>query len=116
MLFWSYLVLKLSGPLTLKGMHSLFNRENDGRNEKKNYKPVAEIEQELRNVDLDDFIDVDSFGRYEFARCEGCDGPLLGHLEVKCNGKDGIRYRSEALRLFESWLKRVKGFRETVTA
>ena len=26
------------------------------------------------------------------------------------------RYRSEAVRLFESWLKKVKGFREAVTA
>ena len=66
-------------------------------------------------MELDNFLDFDSFGRYEFARCEGYDGPLLGHLEVKCSGKDAVRYGSEAVRLFESWLKRKKGFREAVT-
>ena len=81
---------------------------------KKNYTPMAEIREELKNGDLKNFLDFDSFGRYEFARCEGCDGPILGYLEVKCSGKDGVRYRSEAIRLFESWLKRVSGFREAV--
>ena len=44
-------------------------------------------------------MDFDSIGRYEFLRFEGFDGPLLGHLEVKCSGKDGVRYGSEAMRL-----------------
>ena len=43
-------------------------------------------------------------------------GPLHGHLEVKCNGKEGVRYRSEAVRLFENWLKRESEFREAVLA
>ena len=67
-------------------------------------------------MDLDNLLDFDLFGRYEFPRCESCDGPLLGPLEVKCSGKDKVRYRSEAVRLFESWLKRIKGFREAVIA
>ena len=53
-------------------------------------------------------------GRYKFARCEGCDGPLLGHQEVKC--KEGVRYDSEAVKSFEHWLKRISGFREAVIA
>ena len=54
---------------------------------KKNYRSVIDIEEELKNVDLDNFLDFDQNGKYEFARCEGCDGSLLGHLEVKCTGK-----------------------------
>ena len=43
-------------------MHLLFFKEKmEGM--KKNYKPMAEIEEELRNVDLDNFLDFDSFGR-----------------------------------------------------
>ena len=57
---WSYLVLKLSQPRNLKGVHLLFNKEKmEGM--KKNYKPMAEIEEELRNVDLDNILDFDSF-------------------------------------------------------
>ena len=54
--------------------------------------------------------------RYEFAKCEECDGPLLGHLEVKCLGKQGQRYESEKLKGFENWLKQVPGFREAIEA
>ena len=53
-------------------------------------------------------------GRYEFAKCEGCDGPLLGHQEVKC--RDGVRYDSEVVKSFEHWLRRINGFREKVIA
>ena len=67
---------------------------------KKNYRVSEEIEEELKNVDLGNFLDFDDDGRYEFTRYEGCDGPLLGHMEVKCLGKEGQRYRSETLKGF----------------
>ena len=51
-------------------------------------------------MDLENFLDFDLNGRYEFARCEGCDGLLLCHLEVKRSGKGSVRYRSEAVRCF----------------
>ena len=41
---------------------------------------------------------------------------MLGHLEVKCGEKQGVRYGSEVVRSFENWLKRVPGFREAVNA
>ena len=85
--------MKLSGPLDLKAcIHYLIRRKMEDI--KKNYKSVTEIEEELRNVRLENFLDFDSIRRYEFTRCEGCDGLLLGHLEVKCSGKDGVRYGS----------------------
>ena len=83
---------------------------------KKNYGSLADLEEEIKNVDNDDFLEIDYGGRYEFARCEGCDGPLLGHLQVKCGEKQGVRYWSEAVRSFENWIKRVPGFREAVNA
>ena len=69
---------------------------------KKNDRESGEIEAELKNVDLGNFLNFDYEGRYEFARCEGCDGPLLGHIEVKCLGKQGQRYGSEILKGFEN--------------
>ena len=58
----------------------------------KNYMSKTEIGGELKYVGLKNFLDFDSNGRYEFARCERCDGPLLGYLEPKCHGKEGERY------------------------
>ena len=48
------------------------------------------------------FCDFDYEGRYEFARCKGCEGLLLslGHMEVKFMGKEGQRYCSEILKGF----------------
>ena len=36
---------------------------------KKNYRPASEIEEELKNVDLGNFLDFDYDGRYDFGRC-----------------------------------------------
>ena len=58
---------------------------------KNNYKKDGDIAHELRHVDLENFLDFDCNGRYEFARCETCDGPLLGHLEVKCGGSNRVK-------------------------
>ena len=65
---------------------------------------------------LENFLDFNTSDDFEFAKCEGCDGPLLGHLEVKCGEKQGVSYGSEVVRSFENWLKRVPGFREAVNA
>ena len=79
---------------------------------KKNYKKASEIEEELKTVDLGIYLDFDDNGHYEFDRCEGCDGPLLGHIEVICCGKNSSRYGSEAVKSFEYFLKRIPGFKE----
>ena len=52
-------------------------------NMKKNYRSLEAIEGEFKNVNLENFLDFDLNGRYEFAKCEGCDGPFLGHQLVK---------------------------------
>ena len=46
---------------------------------KKNYRSASDIEEEFKNVDFGKLLDFDDDGRYEFARCEGCDGPLFGY-------------------------------------
>ena len=81
-------------------------------NIKKNYRSLEDIEGEIKNVNLENFLDFDLNGRYEFAKCEGCDCLFLGHREVKC--KEGIRYDSEAVERFEHWLRRINEFRESV--
>ena len=67
---------------------------------KKNYRNLTDIEEEIKNVDLKNSLKFDLNRRYEFARFEDCDGPLLGHIKVECSGKEGIRYGSEDVHLF----------------
>ena len=83
---------------------------------KKNYGSMDEIEAELKTVGLENFLDFNANNDFEFAKCEGCGGPLLGHLEVKCEIKQDVRYGLELVKGFENWLKRVPGFREAVNA
>ena len=83
---------------------------------KKNYYPLEDIEAELKKVVLENFLDFNSNDAFEFAKCEGCDGPLLGHLEVKCTVKEEVRYGLEIVKTFKNWLKRIPGFREQLKA
>ena len=43
---------------------------------KKNYRSLAEIEEEIKTVSIDNFLEFNNVGHYEFAKCDGCDGPL----------------------------------------
>ena len=69
---------------------------------KKNYASMEDISEELKNVALENFLDFNANDDFEFAKCEGCGGPLLGHLEVKCGVKQKVRYGSELLKDFEN--------------
>ena len=75
---------------------------------KKNYKSDNEIQKELANVNIDNFLDCDYNGKYEFVRCAHCEGPLLGHLEVKC---PRLEYDGGTAKKFETHLKGLEGFR-----
>ena len=81
-------------------------------NMKKNHASMDAIAEELKNIGIETFLDFYANDDYEFQRCEDCDGPLLGHLEVKCTVKEGVRYGPEVLKSFENWLKRIPGFRD----
>ena len=80
---------------------------------KKNYKSCSEVEEEMKIVELENFLDFDYNGKYEFASCEDCNGPLLGHLKAKC---PKITYDEEDVKMFETYLKRVVGFKEAFWA
>ena len=49
------------------------------------------------------------YGRYEFARCEDCNG----HMKVKC---PMLAYGDEDVKKFETYLKRIGGFKEALWA
>ena len=44
------------------------------------YTKDSDIQEELKNVRIENHIEFYDDGRYEFRKCEYCDGPLLGHL------------------------------------
>ena len=74
----------------------------------KNYKQDSDIKNELADVKLDNFLDFDYSGNYEFLKCAYCDGPLLGHLEAKC---PRLEYDSGTVKRFEAYLKGLGEFR-----
>ena len=80
---------------------------------KSNYKRESEIEEEMKNVVIENFLDFDLYGRYEFARCEDCNGLLMGHMKAKC---PKLAYGDEDVKKFETYLKRIRGFKEALLA
>ena len=77
----------------------------------KNYKSDNDIQKELANVNLDNFLDFDYHGQFEFVRCAFCDGPLLGHLEAKC---PRVEYDGGTVSKFERYLKGFSRFRQAL--
>ena len=82
-------------------------------NIKSNYKKESEIEEEMKNVVIENFLDFDDNGRYEFARCEDCNGPLFGQLKAKF---PKIRYDETYVKIFETYLKRIAGSKKALWA
>ena len=52
-------------------------------NIKSNYKSHSDLEEELKHIVIETVLDFDVNGRYEFVRCEYCNGHELGHIKVK---------------------------------
>ena len=78
---------------------------------KSNYKRESEIEEEIKNIVIENFLDFDVNGKYEFARCEDCNGPLMENMKVKC---PKLAYGEEDVKKFENYLKRIGGLKEAV--
>ena len=95
-------------PPEPKGMHPLVDKENMD-SVQTNYKSDNDIQKELANVNLDNFLDFDYNGQYEFVRCAYCSGPLLGHIEAKC---PRLEYDDGKVKRFETHLKGFNGFRQ----
>ena len=42
----------------------------------------------MKNVGVENHLEIYFDGSYEFRKCTYCDGPLLGHLKEKCPKED----------------------------
>ena len=81
---------------------------------RKDYKDDADIINELTN-NLETVVDFDRTwnGRYEFVRCEECNGPVLGHRAEKCRKASG-RYEEALEKKFETSLRKTVAVREII--
>ena len=76
-----------------------------------NYKKVSDIQEDLRNVTIENNFKFNYQGDYEFKKCEYCDGLLLGLMAQKCPKLD---YDEKVVKKFKSYLKTIGGFREAI--
>ena len=74
-----------------------------------NYKPDKDIKKELAYVDLDYFLEFDYTGKFEFLKCAHCDGPQLGHLEVKC---PRLEFEEKIVKKYEKHLRNFQELRD----
>ena len=83
-------------------------------NMRKDYKPDAHIVNDLIKTpeDVVDF-DITWNGRFEFVRCEECNGPVLGHRAEKCRKANG-GYEEALVKKFETSLRKTVAVREII--
>ena len=53
-------------------------------NMKSNYLKEVNIQERLKNLKIEKYLEFFCDGRYEFYKCSGCLGPKLGHITQKC--------------------------------
>ena len=82
---------------------------------KNNYKKIDDIASEIRHSEIEDFLEFEDSGKYKFLKCEMCNGPILGHIEVKCRSLDGGRYEREVVESLQNWMRRNKTFQQAIT-
>ena len=83
---------------------------------KKNNQSQDDVEEEHKHMGLENFPDFNANNEYTFVQCENCDGPILGHIEVKCGSREGDRYEVDVVRSFENWIKRIPALRVALIA
>ena len=67
-------------------------------NMKNNYLKEVSIQEELKKVNIQNYLEFYSDGNYEFYNCYGCLGPQSGHITAKCTK---LKYESEKVKEFE---------------
>ena len=82
---------------------------------KTNYKKLDDITIEVRNYEIEHLLKFDGNGKYEYLKCETCDGPILGHQESGCRSLNGIWYDGGIIKSFENWLDRIPLLQHAVT-
>ena len=91
-----------------KGVHPLLNKRKTKMDSMlKNYKKDAEIEAELENVNIENYLEFNYQGNYEFKECEYCTGPLLGHIQPKC---PRVEYEERGVKRFKTHHRNLGGF------
>ena len=81
---------------------------------RKDYKDDADIINELTNAP-EMVVDFDRTwnGRYEFVRCEECNGPVLGYRAEKCRKANG-GYEEAFVNKYETSLRKTVKIREII--
>ena len=81
---------------------------------RKDYKDDADIINELTNAP-ETVVDFDRTwnGRYEFVRCEECNGPILGHRAEKCRKSNG-GYEEALVKKYETSMRKTVMIREII--
>ena len=81
---------------------------------RKDYKDDADIINELTNAP-ETVVDFDRTwnGRYEFVRCEECNGPVLGHRAEKCRKSNG-GYEEALVKKYETSMRGTVMIREII--
>ena len=76
-----------------------------------NYLKEVSIQEELKNVKIENYLKFFSDGRYEFYKCSGCFGPQLGHKTAKGTR---LKYERDTILEFEIYLEEIGGFKEAI--
>ena len=79
----------------LRRLAAIWNHQNPHRDiveknmdsMKKKYQSEEEIEQELKSFGIENFVEFNANDEYVFGKYEKWEGPLIGHMEVKCRGE-----------------------------
>ena len=89
---------KMADNLTLKNMTKINKMKSD-------YKNMEEMKAEVMAVNIEEFLQFNNNGRFDFYKCESCGGPMLGHMEAKCRGLKGARYEEPIVKAFKDWFR-----------
>ena len=68
-------------------------------NMKSNYLKEVTIQEELKNVKIENYLGFYSDGRYKFYECSGYFGPQLGHITQKCTKLESLK-KNDAIKVF----------------
>ena len=82
-------------------------------NMKSIYMKVGDNQEELKNMVIDNYLEFENNVKYEFRRCEDCNGPMIGYLTAKC---PKVEYSEDDVKRFERYIKNIGGFKEAVWA
>ena len=81
------------------------------QNMKSNYLKEVSIQEELKKVKIENYLEFYSDGRYDFYKFLGCFGPQLGHITQKCTR---LKYENDTVQEFEIYLEEIGAFKEVI--